>query len=218
MKAAVDKEFGEIASKLPVGYKLFWDGEYSDTVEAQASLLPGVVPAVITILFIIVMLFNAFRSLLIIILTISFAFIGITWGLLATGAAFGFVALLGAMSLAGMMIKNSVVLLDQVNIELDEGASPYDAITRASVSRLRPVLLAAATTALGVVPLMTDVFWVGKSVTIMAGLSFGTILTMLVVPTLYVMFFRIASPATSTYAAPKSTLPLDQGTANDRKI
>jgi multidrug efflux pump subunit AcrB len=183
---------------LPVGYELFWDGEYSDTVEAQASLLPGVVPAVITILFIIVMLFNAFRPLLIIILTIPFAFIGITWGLLATGAAFGFVALLGAMSLAGMMIKNSVVLLDQVNTELDEGASPYDAITRASVSRLRPVLLAAATTVLGVVPLMTDVFWVGMAVTIMAGLSFGTILTMLVVPTLYVMFFRIASPARST--------------------
>jgi multidrug efflux pump subunit AcrB len=198
MKATVDKEFEEIASTLPVGYELFWDGEYSDTVEAQASLLPGVVPAVITILFIIVMLFNAFRPLLIIILTIPFAFRGITWGLLATGAAFGFVALLGAMSLAGMMIKNSVVLLDQVNTELDEGASPYDAITRASVSRLRPVLLAAATTVLGVVPLMTDVFWVGMAVTIMAGLSFGTILTMLVVPTLYVMFFRIASPARST--------------------
>ena len=218
LKTAVDQDFDKIASPLPVGYELYWDGEYSDTVEAQASLLPGVVPAIITILFIIVMLFNAFRTLLITTLTIPFASIGIARGLLATGAAFGFVALLGAMSLAGMMIKNSVVLLDQVNIELDEGASPHDAITRASVSRLRPVLLAAATTVLGVVPLMTDVFWVGMAVTIMAGLSFGTILTMLVVPTLYVMFFRIASPATSTYAAPKSTLPLDQGTANDRKI
>ena len=76
LKAAVDQDFEEIATTLPVGYELYWDGEYSDTVEAQASLVPGVVPAVITILFIIVMLFNAFRPLLIIILTIPFAFIG----------------------------------------------------------------------------------------------------------------------------------------------
>ena len=194
MAQVLTGKFEEIASELPVGYELFWDGEDYSTREAQASLVPGVVPAVVVILFIIVMLFNAFRPPIIIVLTIPFAIIGVTWGLVLTGAAFGFVALLGAMSLSGMMIKNSVVLLDQVNIELRAGRSPYDAIVNAGISRLRPVLLAAATTVLGVIPLMQDVFWVGMAVTVMAGLAFGTVLTMVVVPTLYVMLYRIRSP------------------------
>jgi multidrug efflux pump subunit AcrB len=151
-------------------------------------------PAFVFILLIIVMLFNAYRPTAIILLTIPFAIIGITWGLLATGAAFGFVALLGAMSLAGMMIKNAIVLLDQVNIEQAAGATPYDAIVTAGVSRLRPVMLAAGTTVLGVIPLLPDVFWVGMAVTIMAGLSFGSVLTMFAVPTLYSMFYKVPSP------------------------
>ncbi|MGD8977833.1 MAG: efflux RND transporter permease subunit [Gammaproteobacteria bacterium] len=194
MAGVLTEEFEAIADSLPVGYELFWDGEASSTSEAQASLVPGVIPAVIVILFIIVMLFNAYRPPIIIILTIPFAIIGVTWGLVLTGAAFGFVALLGAMSLSGMMIKNSVVLLDQVNIELAAGRSPYDAIVYSALSRLRPVVLAAATTVLGVIPLMQDPFWIGLAVTIMAGLSFGTVLTMIVVPTLYAMFYRIRSP------------------------
>jgi multidrug efflux pump subunit AcrB len=195
LQETVIEDFGHMAEALPPGYEMYWDGEYRSTVDAQASLLPGVVPAVVIILFIIVMLFNAFRPPIIIILTIPFALIGITWGLVGTGAAFGFVALLGAMSLAGMMIKNSIVLLDQVNIELAEGRSPYDAVVAAGVSRVRPVALAAATTVLGVIPLVPDTFWVGMAVTIMAGLTFGTVLTMLVVPVLYVLLYRIKSPA-----------------------
>jgi multidrug efflux pump subunit AcrB len=120
--------------------------------------------------------------------------IGITVGLLATGAAFGFVALLGAMSLAGMMIKNAIVLLDQIGTELADGKTPYQAIVGSAVSRLRPVVLAAATTVLGVAPLLQDVFWVSMAITIMAGLAFGTVLTMLVVPTLYALIYKVPSP------------------------
>jgi multidrug efflux pump subunit AcrB len=195
LQTTVIEKFEEMAGELPPGYDLYWDGEYSSTRDAQASLVPGVLPAVVIILFIIVMLFNAFRPPIIIVLTIPFALIGITWGLVVTGAAFGFVALLGAMSLAGMMIKNSIVLLDQVNIELAEGRSPYDAIVAAGVSRVRPVALAAATTVLGVIPLVPDTFWVGMAVTIMSGLTFGTVLTMLLVPTLYAMLYKVKSPA-----------------------
>jgi multidrug efflux pump subunit AcrB len=148
----------------------------------------------VIILFIIVALFNAMRPPLIIILTIPFVMIGITAGLLATGAAFGFVALLGAMSLAGMMIKNAIVLLDQINTELAEGKAPYQAIVDSALSRLRPVVLAAATTVLGVAPLLQDVFWVSMAITIMAGLTFGTVLTMLVVPTLYALIYKVPSP------------------------
>jgi multidrug efflux pump subunit AcrB len=108
-----------------------------------------------------------------------------------TGAAFGFVALLGAMSLSGMMIKNAIVLLDQIRVEIDEGKGPYEAILDSAVSRLRPVVLAAATTVLGVIPLLQDAFWVAMSVTIMAGLAFGTVLTMVLVPVLYATLYRV---------------------------
>lgn len=186
---------GRIAEiELPPGYTLEWGGEYEGSRDAQQSLIPGIVPAVVLMALIIVGLFNAFRPPIIIFLTIPFAIIGITAGLLFTGTPFGFVALLGGMSLAGMMIKNAIVLLDQVNLELAEGKSRYDAVVEAAVSRLRPVALAAATTVLGVIPLLQDVFWIGLAVTIMAGLSFGTLLTMVVVPVLYTILFRVPSP------------------------
>jgi multidrug efflux pump subunit AcrB len=153
------------------------------------------IPAAAVIVFTIVALFNAFRPPLIILLTIPFVLIGMTAGLLGTGTPFGFVALLGAMSLAGMMIKNAIVLLDEINHNLADGKSPYEAVTDAGVSRLRPVVLAAATTVLGVMPLLQDVFWIGMAVTIMAGLTFGTVLTMVLVPVLYAIFYKVPSPS-----------------------
>jgi len=183
------------AIELPPGYAMEWGGEHEDTVDSQASLLPGIIPTAGVILFIIVALFNAFRPPLVIIMTVPFAVIGITAGLLATGTPFGFLALLGAMSLSGMMIKNSIVLLDEINLQLESGKSRYQAVIDSALSRLRPVGLAAATTVLGVIPLLQDIFWVGMAVTIMAGLTFGTILTMVIVPTLYCTLFRTKSPA-----------------------
>ncbi|MGD9226455.1 MAG: efflux RND transporter permease subunit [Desulfobacterales bacterium] len=180
--------------ELPPGYEIFFDGEDESTVDAQSSLIPGMIPAAAIVLTIIVALFNAMRPPAIIILTIPFALIGITAGLLFTGQPFGFMALLGAMSLAGMMIKNAIVLLDQVNIEKAAGKSPYEAVVISGVSRLRPVVLAAATTVLGVMPLLQDVFWISMAVTIMAGLTFGTLLTMFVVPVLYTILFKVPSP------------------------
>jgi multidrug efflux pump subunit AcrB len=97
------------------------------------------------------------------------------------------------MSLAGMMVKNAVVLLDEVNANLAAGRTPYDSVIEAASSRLRPVILAAATTVLGVAPLLPDVFWVGLAVTIMAGLTIGTGFTMVVVPVLYATFYRISA-------------------------
>jgi multidrug efflux pump subunit AcrB len=128
-------------------------------------------------------------------------FIGITSGLLVVQAAFGFVALLGAMSLSGMMIKNSIVLLDQIGIELEDGKPPYRAVVDSAVSRLRPVMLASATTVLGVIPLLKDLFWVSMSVTIMAGLTFGTVLVMVLVPVLYATLHGIRAPEGSAAAS-----------------
>jgi multidrug efflux pump subunit AcrB len=193
--ASVKSSFEAI--ELPPGYSLDWDGEWKTSMESQRGLVPGFAPAVVVMTLIIVMLFNSFRPPVIIFAVIPFAAIGITLGLLVTRIPFGFMSLLGAMSLAGMMIKNSVVLLDQVNENLAGGMEAYDAVVEAAVSRLRPVLNAAATTVLGIAPLLTDVFWVSMSITIMAGLAFGTVLTMVVVPVLYATLYRIPARAAS---------------------
>ena len=146
-------------------------------------------------------------------LTIPFAVVGMTAGLLATGTPFGFVALLGAMALAGMMVKNAIVLLDEVNANLAAGKAPYDAVVEAALSRLRPVFLAAATTVLGVIPLLPDVFWVGLAVTIMAGLTIGTCFTMIVVPVLYATFYGIRAPQAARLESPATTIgaPISAG-------
>ncbi len=192
MRAAVIDEIE--AMELPPGYSLFWDGEYESTLTAQLSLVPGMVPAVVVMAVIIVALFNALRPALIIALAIPFALIGITAILLPTQTPFGFMALLGAMSLAGLMIKNAIVLMDEINANLAAGKSPYDSTVNAGMSRVRPVVLGAATTVLGVVPLLQDAFWVSMSMTIMAGLTFGTVITMVLVPVLYATLHRIPSP------------------------
>jgi multidrug efflux pump subunit AcrB len=129
---------------------------------------------------------------------IPFAVIGITVGLLGTEAFSGFITLLGAMSLAGMMIKNAIVLLDQVNLKLEEGMTQYEAVIQAALSRLSPVVLAATTTVFGVIPLLQDVFWIGLAVVLMVGPTFGTILTMVLVPVFYATLYRIPSPQSAS--------------------
>jgi multidrug efflux pump subunit AcrB len=181
--------------KLPPGYTMEWDGEYKSARDAQASLVPGIVPAVLIMALILVGLFNSYRKPLIIVLIIPFAMIGVTLGLLITRQPFGFVALLAAMSLAGMMVKNAIVLVDEIDALQAAGQAPFDAVINAAVSRLRPVLLAAGTTVLGVIPLLSDVFWVSMSVVIMFGLTLGAVITMVLLPTIYSLLFGIRNPA-----------------------
>jgi multidrug efflux pump subunit AcrB len=189
LRNAVLEKFNAI--ELPPGYRLDWDGEYWSAKQSQEALAPGIVPAVVIMLFILVALFNGFRPMLICIGVIPFVMIGITSGLLMTQTPFGFIALLGAMSLSGMMIKNVVVLLDEVNANLGRGFKLYNAVVEAGVSRLSPVVNAAGTTVLGVLPMLQDVFWVALAVTIFFGLIVGTLLTMVMVPTLYALLYRI---------------------------
>ena len=181
--------------KLPPGYTMEWDGEYKSARDAQASLVPGIVPAALIMALILVGLFNSYRKPLIIVLIIPFAMIGVTLGLLITRQPFGFVALLAAMSLAGMMVKNAIVLVDEIDALQAAGQAPFDAVINAAVSRLRPVLLAAGTTVLGVIPLLSDVFWVSMSVVIMFGLTLGAVITMVLLPTIYSLLFGIRNPA-----------------------
>jgi multidrug efflux pump subunit AcrB len=192
LKNSVSKTIADYP--LPEGFSLFWDGEEDSSKTAQEQLLPGVVPAIIVILLCLVMTFNDFRPILVILLTIPFAMIGITGGLLLFDVPFGFMALLGSMSLAGMMNKNIVVLLDACNESLAKGVHPYNAIIEAAVCRARPVMLAAGTTVLGVIPLLQDVFWIGLAVAIMGGLAVGSILTLIAVPLFYAIIYRLQPP------------------------
>ena len=113
------------------------------------------------------------------------------------GQPFGFMALLGLMSLSGMLIKNAIVLLDEINVQLETGKSAFQSILDSGVSRLIPVSMAAATTILGLIPLLGDAFFIAMAVTIMFGLGFATVLTLLVVPVLYAVFFRVSYEETA---------------------
>lgn len=180
--------------ELPPGYIMEWGGEYEDSTDAQASLGGSLLVPTIIMVLVTIMLFNNLRNPLIIWLTVPLAIIGVTVGLLITGEPFGFMALLGFLSLSGMLIKNAVVLLDQIKMELESGKEPYHAIVDSAVSRIRPVAMAAATTILGMLPLMLDPFFSSMAVTIMSGLAFATVLTLIVVPVFFAMFHKVKNP------------------------
>ncbi len=179
------------ALELPPGYTLEWGGEYEDSAKAQAGLASSLPMGFLLMILTSILLFGKLRQPLIIWLTVPLAIVGITAGLLGFNGAFDFMSLLGALSLIGLLIKNAIVLIEEIDQQIDDGKEPYDAILDATVSRLRPVILAAATTILGLIPLLQDVFFVNMSLTIMAGLGFATVLTLLFVPTLYAMLFRV---------------------------
>lgn len=180
------------AIELPPGYQLEWGGEYEDAVNAQAGLGASLPVGFLLMMLTSIFLFGKLRQPAIIWLTVPLAIVGITVGLLGTGGAFDFMSLLGALSLIGLLIKNAIVLIEEIDQQIDSGKQPYEALLDSCVSRVRPVVLAAATTILGLIPLLSDVFFVNMSVTIMAGLGFASVLTLIVVPTLYAVFFRIS--------------------------
>ena len=179
------------AIELPEGYTLEWWGEYKDSLRAQASLAATFPVFVLLMVLITVALFNSLKQTAVVWLVVPLALIGVTLGLLTTSQPFGFMALLGFMSLSGMLIKNAIVLIDEINVQRRAEQSDFDAILEAALSRLRPVGLAAATTILGMLPLVPDAFFVSMAVTVMFGLGVATVLTMVVVPTLYALFYRV---------------------------
>ena len=162
---------------LPDGYVLEWGGEYEGAREAQQSLATQV-PL-------------GFLVMLVISILLPMSICGVTAGLLVTGQPFTFMALLGFLSLSGMLMKNAIVLVDEIEAQERDGKPQPEALIDASVSRLRPVFLAALTTILGMIPLIWDAFFASMAITIMAGLAFATVLTMAAVPALYALLFRI---------------------------
>ncbi|ELA9081779.1 efflux RND transporter permease subunit VmeI [Vibrio alginolyticus] len=182
------------AIQMPPGYSLEWGGEYESSGDAQESLFTTMPMGYLFMFLITVFLFNSIKEPLIVWLTVPLALIGVTTGLLALNTPFGFMALLGFLSLSGMVLKNGIVLLDQIEIEMKSGKEAYDAVVDAAVSRVRPVCMAVITTILGMIPLLPDIFFKPMAVTIMFGLGFATVLTLIVVPVLYRLFHKVAVP------------------------
>ena len=179
------------AIELPPGYSLQWGGEYEDSRDAQKALARPLPYALALMVIIVVCLFNSIRTTLLIWLVMPLAIIGVTTGLLLTGMPFGFMALLGVLALGGELIKNQIVVLSKVITEIEEGKSPYQALLDGGVSKSRPVCMVVITTVLGMIPLLTDPFFGAMAVCIMFGLSFAAVLSLIVSPVLYAIFFGI---------------------------
>jgi multidrug efflux pump subunit AcrB len=177
--------------ELPTGYSLEWGGDHEQSSDAQQALASTLAVPYLAMVLVTVLLFAKVRQPLMIWLVVPMALCGVTLGLLITGQPFGFMALLGLLSLTGMLIKNAVVLVDEIDRQIADEVPRLTAIVEASASRLRPVMMAAGTTVLGMVPLLFDPFFANMAVTIMGGLGFATLLTLLAVPCLYLLFMRV---------------------------
>ena len=143
---------------------------------------------------VVIALFNDLRQPAVIWLTVPLSVIGVALGMFLSGQPFGFVALLGMLALIGMLIKNAIVLIDEADSLTAAGADRWTAVIGAGASRIRPVALAATTTVLGMTPLLFDAFFIGLAVTVIGGLIVATGLTLIIVPVLYVVFFRAHEP------------------------
>lgn len=186
------------AIELPAGYALEWGGEFESAGEAQASLGRQMPLSFGVMLLITVLLFGKLRQTTVVWTIVPMAVCGVAVGLYLTGLPFSFTALLGLLSLSGMLIKNAIVLVEEIDARKLEGLPQSEAVIEASTSRLRPVVLAAATTILGMVPLLWDGFFAAMAVTIMAGLGFATMLTLVGVPVLYQTYLRAERRAEQT--------------------
>lgn len=179
------------AIERPPGYDLVWKGEYGNSQDANAGLV-STMPLGFGAMFLVVLfLFNAWRQTIVIWLAVPLALIGVIYGLAVTGTPLEFMAILGILSLTGMLIKNAIVLIDETDAQIGGGKPRMSAVIDAAVSRVRPVSLGALTTVLGVIPLVWDPFFKSLAVTIICGLGFATVLTLIVVPALYAIFFRV---------------------------
>ena len=187
--------------ELPPGYALQWGGEYEDSGRARAALAEPLPYVLALMVFIVVCLFNSFRTTLLIWLIIPMVIIAVTSGLLLTRMPFGFMALLGVLALGGELIKNQIVVLSKVLTLIGKGTPPYQALLDAGTTKMRPVCMVVLTTVLGMIPLVTDPFFGSMAVCIMFGLSFAAVLSLIVTPVLYAIFFRIKETANAPSGA-----------------
>lgn len=183
---------------LPDGYRLEWDGEFGNSSEAQGKLAKTIPFGLLAMVLIVVITFNRIRQPIIIWTVVPMGIIGVTIGLLITGTPLEFMGILGLLSLSGLMIQNSLVLVDGTDILIEGGMPRFDALVESASSRLRPVTMGAFTTVLGILPLYFDAFFRSMAVVLAFGLSFATLITLLITPVLYALWFRIKMTEVAT--------------------
>ena len=175
---------------LPEGYSLSWEGEYKASTQSKQYLFKGFPLSVVMMLLILIMLFNDFRRPAIIFSCIPLVVVGVFPSVLLSGKDFGFVAIVGILGLIGMMIKNGIVLIDEISLQTSQGKPLDRALIDSSKSRLLPVMMASLTTILGMIPLISDSLFGSLAVTIMGGLAAGTIIILIFIPVLYSLMYK----------------------------
>ncbi|WP_181949844.1 efflux RND transporter permease subunit [Vibrio atlanticus] len=197
------------AIHLPDGYSLEWGGEYYDEHKAVSDILKQLPKAILLMIIILVAMFNGFKQPVIIFTTLPLAATGGTFSLLLLDKPFGFMALIGAVTLTGMIIKNGIVLMDQIELERKNGRSLSDAIKEATVNRTMAISMGALTTALGMIPLLSDLLFDQMAATIIGGLAAATVLSLFVMPALYKLFYRTEEKKTVAEAIKDAVIVLD---------
>ena len=179
---------------LPDGYSLEWGGEFGDSEESNSDLMSTIPLGLLAMVLVVVILFGKVKQPLVIWLVVPLAMIGVVFGLVVTRIPLEFMGILGILSLSGLLIKNAIVLVDQMDFEISNGKARFEAIVDSATSRIRPVMMGTLTTVLGVIPLFFDAFFQSMAVVIVFGLTFATLLTLLIVPVLYSIFMNIKAP------------------------
>jgi multidrug efflux pump len=184
----------QLAEKLPAGYTIEAGGTIEESAKGLSSIV-AVFPLMIMLMLIILMVqLQSFQKMFLVISVAPLGLIGVVAALLSTGTPMGFVAILGIIALSGMIIRNSVILVDQIDMDIAKGLHPWDAVVDATTHRLRPIVLTAAAASLGMIPIAPEIFWGAMAYAIIGGLFIATLLTLLFLPALYVAWFRIKEP------------------------
>ncbi|MCG8452268.1 MAG: efflux RND transporter permease subunit [Spirochaetales bacterium] len=184
--------------ELPQGYYVEWGGQAEDSANANEGIAKTFPLAFLAMLLTIFVLWNKVRQPIIIFLSIPLSLVGVVAGLLLTGLPFSFMALMGLLALFGMVIKNAIVMVDEIDLTLTQGGDAFEGIIQASSSRVRPVMMAALSTVLGMAPLLSDLFFQGMAITVMGGLTVASLITLIVTPVLYKEFFKIQQSVPET--------------------
>ena len=194
----VDEKLAQVRAKLPLGYRIDTGGAIEDAGKGQASIAVVAPVMVIVMITALMLQLQSFSRLAMVLLTAPLGLIGVVAALLLFRVPFGFVAMLGTIALAGMIMRNSVILVDQIDHDIREGLAPFEAIVEATVRRFRPIMLTAAAAVLAMIPLARSNFYGPMAVAIMGGLIVATGLTLLFLPALYAAWFRVRRPEPET--------------------
>ncbi|WP_315750264.1 MULTISPECIES: efflux RND transporter permease subunit [unclassified Bradyrhizobium] len=184
-------------AKLPAGYKVVTGGSVEESAKSQAPIIAVVPIMLFTMATILMLQLQSFQRLFLVFAVAPLALIGVVAALLPSGAPLGFVAILGVLALIGILIRNSVILIVQIEHLREEGRPPWEAVMEATEHRMRPIMLTAAAASLALIPIAREVFWGPMAYAMMGGIIVGTVLTLLFLPALYVAWFRIKAPDTT---------------------